>query len=299
MNEKTALRSDCQALLASATKALEAADLPRPRWTAEQILANRLSCQPVELYLEAPPVNDSQRIRFEADLAARLNGVPLQYITGLAGFYGRDFVVGPGVFIPRPETEVLVDAVLYVAAHLSGPGGRNRLDVADVGTGSGAIAVTLALERRNLRVAGIDRSLLALWFARCNAVRQGVRVDFLEGDLLSPLAPESLDIIVSNMPYLDAAKAADWPRELAWEPWLALDGGPEQGTEYIKRLITQAPAALKPGGFLILEIGDDQAALVRAAAQKIGFKVERVVHDLAGRDRVLVLKEKTAREKTS
>ncbi len=291
MNQETVLSaSDCRIPLASATRVLEAADVPRPRWTAEQLLAHRLFCRPIELYLESPPLTENQWIRFDADVAARANGVPLQYLTGTAGFYGRDFLVGPGVFIPRPETEVLIDAVLYTASHLPAKAGGGPIAAADIGTGSGAVAVTLALEKWNLHVTGVDRSSIALSFACRNAVRHGVRVDFLEGDLLSPLAPCSMDLIAANLPYLDPLKAAEWPRELAWEPWLALDGG-ERGISSIRELIRQAPSVLKPGGSLILEIGEEQTASVREAADQRGFHLERMVHDLAGRDRVLVLKE--------
>ena len=277
-------------LLKSAAQVLEQAGISRPQWTAEQLLAERLGCLPVDLYSKAPAVPLEDSIQFRAAVAARAGGMPLQYLLGSADFYGRRFSVGPGVFNPRPETEVLVE----VALDVMGRSVRGELveprtfRVADAGTGSGAIAVTLAMERPGLEVIAVEQSAVALHFARRNAASHGCTVQFLLGNLLEGFAPESLDAIVANPPYLDAEQSASWPRELAWEPWIALDGGAE-GTELIGTLIRQAAAVLKPGGPMILEIGMDQAAGVRMLAEQKGFRVDRIVQDLAGLDRVVVL----------
>ena len=283
----------CQVFLSEAERFLEVARVENPRWTAEQLLSGRLQCQPVELYLEPPPISEEQKARFRADLAARANGVPLQYLTGSAGFYGRDFFVGPGVFIPRPETEVLVDTVLYLCGHLQVVRGGSRLKVADIGAGSGAIAVTVALERQGTAVFAVERSTAAISFARRNAERHQAEVLFLQGSLLAPLSGTSLDLIASNLPYLNPEEAAGWPKELHWEPWLALDGG-DRGIFWIQELLRQAPPVLSAGGKIVLEIGEGHAGLVRQAAHAHGFEVERIVHDLAGLDRVVVLKEKSS-----
>jgi release factor glutamine methyltransferase len=160
--------------------------------------------------------------------------------------------------------------------------------VADVGAGSGAIAVTLAKERPGLKVIAIEQSSVAMHFARRYAAAHGCEIRFLQGDLLAGFAPESLDAVVTNPPYLNPAQAATWPRELAWEPWLALDGG-QEGIEITAKLIRQAGRVLKPSGWLALEIGMDQAGGVRRLAEQNGFRVDRIIQDLAGLDRVAIL----------
>ena len=269
-------------LIQEGTQLLEEAGVDRPQWTVEQLLAERLGCLPVDLYALEPKILEGDRLLYRSDVAARANGVPLQYLLGTADFYGRRFSVGPGVFNPRPETEILVETALGVLP----PG---KLKVADVGTGSGAIAVTLAKERPELEVIAVERSNVALHFARRNTAAHGCAVQFQLGNLLEGFAPESLDAIVANPPYLDPEQAGTWPRELAWEPWIALDGG-SKGMELIGTLIRQAAAVLKPGGPMILEIGMDQAERVSALAQQNVFHVDRIVKDLSGLDRVAILR---------
>ena len=272
--------NSCVDLIQQGTRLLEEEQVHRPQWTAEQLLAERVGCLPVDLYALKVKILEGDRILYLADVAARASGVPLQYLLGTADFYGRRFAVGPGVFNPRPETEVLVETALGLL--------EGTAAVADVGTGSGAIAVTLAKERPRLEVAAVERSSVALHFARRNAAAQGCRVRFFEGNLLEPLKPASLDGIVANLPYLNPEQAMDWPRELGWEPWLALDGG-RDGLELIEALIRQAAGLLEPERWLALEIGLGQAPGVRLLAEKNGFRVERTVQDLAGLDRVMVL----------
>ncbi|MDO8729590.1 MAG: peptide chain release factor N(5)-glutamine methyltransferase, partial [Candidatus Omnitrophota bacterium] len=215
---------------------------------------------------------------------ARAGGVPLQYLLGTADFYGRRFAVGPGVFNPRPETEILVETVLELLRGQTHSG----FCIADVGTGSGAIAVTLAKERPGLEVIAIEQSFVAMHFARRNAATAGCKIHFVRGNLLEGLGLESLDAIVANPPYLNPAQAVSWPRELAWEPWLALDGG-QKGIEITAKLIRQAVRVLKPSGWMALEIGMDQADDVRKLAEQNGFRVERIIKDLTNLDRVAVL----------
>ena len=272
-------------LIRPAVEVLEGSQVPRPQWTAEQLLAHRAGCLPVELYAEPPALDDKVQARFQMDVAARAAGVPLQYLMGMAGFYGRDLFVGPGVFNPRPETEVLVEMALDVI----GPR-HDRLRVVDVGTGSGAIAVTLALERPDLRVVGVERSEIALFFARRNARHHGAGVRFVHGDLLEPLAPASADLIVANLPYLDPEESAQWPKELHWEPWIALDGGAE-GMDRIRDLLSAAGSVLTPGGRVILEIGMGQVGRVCRLAEERALHVVHVTRDLAGIDRVVVLEQ--------
>ncbi|MCM8811972.1 MAG: peptide chain release factor N(5)-glutamine methyltransferase [Candidatus Omnitrophica bacterium] len=280
----------CQELLKSAAAMLEEAGIDRPRWTAEQLLSRCLGCRPVELYVEPPPVEADHRLRFEADVAARIGGMPLQYIMRSASFYGRDFIVGPGVFIPRPETEVLMDTVLYLIHHAAAHSPYRPVRLIDVGTGSGAIAVTIALERPDVWVTGIDVSKTALTFAKRNADLHRVRVPFLQGDLVDPLSGQTVDLIAANLPYLDPAASGQWPAELAWEPWLALDGGSGSGTALVRRIVREAPSVLEREGKMVLEIAPEQVAAVSEDAAANGFLVERVVRDMAGRNRVIVLK---------
>ncbi|MBI3318434.1 MAG: peptide chain release factor N(5)-glutamine methyltransferase [Candidatus Omnitrophica bacterium] len=270
-------------LIESAEKILSGAGVHNSRWTAEQLLSRRLGCRPVELYLKAPLPEEEKIFSFRADVAARAGGIPLQYLLGSAGFYGRDFLVGPGVFIPRPETEALAEAALELMREIPHP------VAVDVGTGSGAIAVTLALECPGARVLGIEKSSPALSFARANAARHRCGVSLIQGDLLGPLPEKRVDLIAANLPYLDPAEASRWPRELHWEPWLAQDGG-EGGLSLIYTLLGQAASLLKPEGRVLLEIGQDQAGPIGARAGLEGFQVERVAPDLSGTDRVMVLR---------
>lgn len=291
MNKETFSEMPLFPLIHEGTQTLEEAGIERPIWTAEQLLSERLGCLPVDLYARAPAVSPLVSLRYRADLAARASGVPLQYLLGSADFYGRRFAVGPGVFNPRPETEILVETAFEVVARSEttkrSPGQQT---VADVGAGSGAIAITLAMEWPEFEMVAVEVSSVALHFARRNAQALGCPVRFLQGDLLEGFGPKSLDGIVANLPYLNPAQAAAWPRELAWEPWIALDGGTE-GIALIGTLIRQAAAVLKSGGPMILEIGMDQAAGVRTLAEQNGFRVDRIVQDLAGLDRVAVLRQ--------
>ena len=268
------------ALLREGEKILGSSGVARPRWTAEQLLARRLECEPLCLYLEPPPLRPQEELRFRADLAARAGGMPLQYLLGEAAFYGREFLVGPGVFIPRPETELLIEEALGFITPST--------IVVEVGTGSGAIAVTLALERPARSVVAIERSSTALGFARRNAARHRAGLAFVQGDLAGPLRPASADLMVANLPYLEPERAAGWPKELRWEPWMALDGGPG-GLSVVRRLLPQAAAVLRPGGRLILEIGAGQAQRACRLARPHRLAPERVVQDLAGLERVVVL----------
>ena len=271
-------------LIQEGARTLADAQVHRPEWTAEQLLAERLGCLPVDLYAIQPKILEGERLLYRADVAARAGGVPLQYLLGTADFYGRRFAVGPGVFNPRPETEILVETVLELLRGQTPAG----FCIADVGTGSGAIAVTLAKERPGLKVIAIEQSFVAMHFALRNAATYGCEIRFVHGNLLEGLGLESLDAIVANPPYLNPAQAASWPRELAWEPWLALDGG-QKGIEITAKLIRQAVRVLKPSGWLALEIGMDQAGDVRKLAEQNGFRVDRIIQDLAGSDRVAVL----------
>ena len=284
-------------LIGAAVERLEESGVPRAQWTAEQLLAHRAGCLPLDLYVGPTELGPEGQVRFQADVADRAAGVALQYLMGTAAFYGREFAVGPGVFNPRPETEVLVEmALVHLGSrHERFTVGGRAPRVVDVGTGSGAIAVTLALERPGLSVTAVERSEVALSFARENARRLEAGVRFLRGHLLESLAPGSVDLVVANLPYLDPGESARWPRELHWEPWMALDGG-AGGVDMIRELLSTAGRVMSPGARVILEIGMGQVEAVCASAEAQGLQVVHVGQDLAGLDRIIVLESENAGE---
>jgi len=213
-------------------------------------------------------------VALDAMLARRYAGEPIQYIRGRSEFYGRDFYVDDRVLIPRPETELLVEAALDRAPH----GAR----VIDVGTGSGCIALTLALERSDLRVLGIDKSINALSVAKRNRERLGANATLAASDLLDSI--RTADVIVSNPPYIPAADVETLATEVRdFEPRIALTPGP-LGTEAIERILDSAGNAI-----VLMEVGFGQEQSVREVATARGFTVDDFLNDLAGIPRVVVL----------
>ncbi len=209
-------------------------------------------------------------------VARRVGGEPLAYIVGSAGFYRREFLVDSRVLIPRPETEHLVEEAI---AHLRG---REAPRVLDVGTGSGAIACTIAAEVPNAVVDAVDISENALDVARENARRLNVRVTFHRGDLVAPIADRTYDVIVANLPYVPTGEGDE---SLRYEPQVALDAGPD-GLAYYRRLFVRVPPLLVPGGLVLAEgappIATGLLALARSAFPQARASVER---DYGGRER--------------
>ena len=254
-----------------------------PRLEAELLLTHLL--QRARSYLLAHPeaiLTPEQAATYVAHVARRAGGEPLPYITGRVEFYGLDFTVTPAVLIPRPETELLVEeALLWLQEH-------PRAIAADIGAGSGCIAVTLAARAPLLRLVATDCSPAALTVARANAARHGVagRIAFLEGDLLAPL-PAPVELLVSNPPYVAENEWDALPPSVRREPRAALLAGPE-GLDALRRLLDQAPALLRPGGLLLVEIGERQGAAARALAQAAFPRADvRILTDLAGKERLL------------
>jgi len=219
---------------------------------------------------------------FEVLLERRLEGDPIQYIIGACEFYGLPFRVTSDVLIPRPETEHLVECVLELAAQFAEP------RIVDVGTGSGAIAVALAHKLPNAHIAATDVSEAALDLARENAVRNGVgvRIRFLRSDLLTPVAADQFDIVVSNPPYVPTADRDSLAVEVRdFEPGLALFAG-EDGLDIYRRLIPAAFAVLISGGLVALEIGCGQSDAVGSLLSGVGFGEVEFRPDLQGIPRV-------------
>lgn len=228
----------------------------------------------------------------ESMLSRREAREPIAYILGVKEFWSLPLTVGHDVLIPRPETETLVEAVLEKVR--SGPASHLALTIVDLGTGCGAIALALAVEMPHALVYAIDRSLGACRIARRNIEALGLtsRVHCVQGDLLEPLrtidAGGGCDLIVSNPPYIPSgACGALSPEIAAYEPVEAIDGGPD-GLRYHRRIIEEAPAYLREGGWLTLEVGDGQAPDVMELVRKTeGFGPAGVRQDVAGRDRVV------------
>lgn len=234
------------------------------------------------------PLSAEQRARFAALVARRAAGEPVAYLTGRRAFYDREFLVTPDVLIPRPETEHLIEAALNWARGRADRGGGLR--VADIGTGSGAIAVTLAAHLPDARLYAIDCSPAALEVARQNAARAGVigRITFHQGDLLRPLLDvgERVDLIAANLPYIPSADL-DTLAVARHEPRLALDSGSD-GLDAVRRLLAQAPDALVASGLALLEIGAGQGKVVTALArEQFPSGAISILADYAGHDRLL------------
>jgi release factor glutamine methyltransferase len=277
--------------LLSAAKRLTEENVPSPRMNAELLLMFTLGCD--RAYLYAHPERDltsDENTRYDAALSERARGVPAQYITGHQEFWGMDFIVAPAVLIPRPETEHLVETVLSCVGPMALSTGPFRL--IDVGTGSGCVAVALAKELPRMEIYATDISDAALEIASANAARHQVqsRIHFHHADLLAGFDDNFFDFIVSNPPYVGELEADQVQVEVRkFEPRSAVFAGPT-GTEVIARLIPQAHAALRPGGWLTMEIS---GTIVERTRQLLtGWEEIRIENDLQGIPRVAAARKK-------
>lgn len=253
-------------------------DVDSPQVAAEHLMMMVLGTDRAGVYAREEGLRAGEAKAFGRALCRRCVGTPLQHLTGTAGFRGLELVVRPGVFVPRPETEVLVGVALESLDSVPEP------VVVDVGTGTGAVALALKRERPDAVVYATDSSEEAIALARENAERLGLAVEVLPGDLLDGLpAGVELDLVVSNPPYVPLAEAEGLPPEVRAEPPEAVFGGPE----IYRRLFAQASERLIAGGAVLVEIHERAAREVGELAGAAGFIDVEVRRDLAGRDRVV------------
>ena len=274
-------------LLAEGATALEGAGLPGARRDAEWLLADAVGIERFRLYLAPDRTVSAEAAKdFRSRVERRRVHEPLQYILGFEEFRGHRLQTAPAALIPRPETELLVEWALELERR-DGPWSV----AVDVGTGTGAIACALAAAVPRLRIVAIERSMGALALAGANVGALGLerQVRLVAGDLLEPLAGlrAAVDLVVSNPPYIATAMLSQLPREVSdWEPRGALDGGPD-GMDVHRRLIARSPRLLKPGGRLLMEMGERQAEPLRQCLEASGFERIEVRKDLRGVDRMI------------
>jgi len=267
-----------------------------PRLDAEVLLAEALGCRRIDLYTKfAEEPGEQPRTAFRELVRRRAEGMPVAYLVGRREFYSLSFRVTPDVLIPRPETEFVVLALLDFVKERA-PETSASIAIADMGTGSGILAVCAAKYVPGSRITAIDVSPAALAVAKANAADHAVtdRIEFVESDLFAALpAGQQFDFIVSNPPYISTAEMAALPADVSrYEPHLALEAGPE-GTDVIKRLIPQAAERLRPGGYLLMEISPTiEQAVLRLAAAEGRFEALPTRKDLSGLARVVQLRRK-------
>ena len=283
--------------ISEGARRLDQAGAGEARRTAGVLLAHRLGVDRTHLLMRPEQaISEEDYKTFLRMIARRAAGEPLQHITGHQEFYKLDFLVTPAVLIPRPETEFLVERVLTLVRE-----SRQAAPlIVDAGTGSGAIAVTLAVEVAGARVIATDISGEALAVARQNAARHGVgsRVEFYEGDLLAPLAAlgveNRVDVLACNPPYVAASEPESVQREVReHEPHTALFGG-DDGLVYYRRLLAEGFDWVRPGGFLVCEIGYGQLDAITEMAAASRWQMVDVTHDLQGIPRTLTIRKSAA-----
>lgn len=303
-------------LIRLATPYLAARGVPNPRLDAEVLLADELGLSRLDLYVQFDrPLVKSEVDEYRRRIVARGRRCPVAFITGKKEFFGLELMIRPGVLIPRPETETVVEEALRVAADrlssrrretaggppAEGPGevpvageAGPGLKVADVGCGSGAIGLAIASRVSGSEVWAIDCSPVARELTQANARRLGLvdRVHVAPGDLLHTSTPlPLLDLVVSNPPYIPSAELTRLAPEIRdYEPRLALDGGPD-GLAVYRRLLPEARQLLAGGGYAVVEIAPDRGEAVRRIGEAAGLSFLRITRDLAGHDRVAIFRK--------
>jgi release factor glutamine methyltransferase len=284
-------------LLNSGSRYLTQKGLANPLRESEMFLSYIFNCPRAELYLDNIAVKEEYTQRFRNLLTARARGVPLQYLVGSTEFMGLEFKTRPGIFIPRPETEILVETVIKLLTGQLTNQPTNKLTnqptILDVGVGCGNIAISLAENFRKMHVFACDISDSALQLTKENCRLNKTNVSLVKSNLFSAFKKaQKFSLIVSNPPYIKAQEIPGLSREIHYEPRLALDGG-EDGLFYYQRIINEAPAYLQNRGLLALEIGDNQAEPVKEIFRQNGsFSIFKVVEDYNELERVIVARKK-------
>ena len=272
-------------------------DIENPRLNAELLLACSLNLTREQLYIRFnDQLKEEEKEGVERLVGRRISGEPLQYILGHQEFWSIDFKVDPRVLIPRPETELLVEQALLILSEI--PLGRTPY-VLEIGTGSGAVAISLAKEVGDLFLVATDISRDALLLAKENAKAGGVlhRVAFVKSDLFEPFPAlggrEPFDLILSNPPYITFSQIDELPKEVRdYEPIVALNGG-EDGLDFYRKIIAQTPHYLRRGGWLLLEVGQGQSRIVsRRIEEESHFLKPACIPDLSGIERVVKAQRK-------
>ena len=280
--------SIAEAILQGANE-LRKAGVPDARREAGSLLAFLLDKDRTFILSHADdPISPEQETLFQEFLGARAQGEPAQYITGRQDFYGLEFEVTPAVLIPRPETELLIEAAIKLV------GADEAVSFCDMGTGSGCIAITLLSQLPLARAIAVDVSASALEIAKRNAARHRVtdRIEFLLSDCFASVPQQTFDLIVSNPPYVAEDAVATLQREVRdFEPRVALTAGAD-GLDVIRRLVIHAPRHLKPRGYLLFEIGFDQHEAVGNLIDAEVWELLDVHHDLQGIPRTVALRRR-------
>ncbi len=275
-------------VLKRASEYLREASVPNDLLDAQTLLAEALGRDRTYLIINFNRLlSDGERIKYQSLIERRAAGEPLQYITGHQEFFGLEFEVTPDVLIPRPETELIVEETIRIVQQAS----FNRPLIVDAGTGSGCIAVTLAREIDGLRAIATDISTAAIAVAKRNAARNVMseRIDFIVANLFDAFADIPFaDIIISNPPYVSRHELPMLQREVRdWEPKVALTDF-DDGLTFYRRLLSDAPARLKPGGYLICEMGYTQSDAISAMIDPAVWSDLRILKDLRGIPRTIV-----------
>lgn len=257
----------------------------------EWLFTEVLNCNRLDLYLNKNAYLDmNKRTIISSAIKRRILGEPIQYILGKAEFMGLEFKVNRDVFIPRPETEILVETVIKLVSSIKYQ--VSGINILDVGTGSGCIAVSLAKFINNLEITATDISSKALEVASMNAKLNNVEINFVQGGLFDtyPLSLTPYHLIISNPPYISTSEIESLQPEIRYEPRMALDGG-KDGLDFYRKIIQRAPECLKEDGFLIMEMGFGQAEMIKNILKNLGnFEIIDVVKDYNSIERVIVAK---------
>lgn len=259
----------------------------------ELLFTEILGCDRLSLYLNKnSALGRDESVVVSSVLKRRLSGEPLQYILGKIEFMGLEFKVSPDVFIPRPETEILVETVLNIVSPLTRPF-VCPLRILDVGTGSGCIAISLAKLLKGTEMTAVDISQEALDIAKQNALLNNVEINFLQSDLFNTqdLRPNTYDLIISNPPYIPTEDIENLQLQIQYEPVIALDGG-KDGLDFYRWIIKNSPKYFKKGGYLIMEMGFNQRdAIEDIFYNSRDFKIKEVVKDYNNIDRIIVARK--------